>query len=172
MYLCRSMAALAVTCHPLRVEEILALSGYAFHVRWCLTDGLPTGCPGSVSLEQGYLPAAFSEHTGWRLRVLIASGWDHPDMQRAAPDIIASIDAGMPVVIEDRYIHASVLYGYARQGERYLLNTHVEGPIEAELACLSQDPAYAFILEEYVEPASYAEVFRSVLTNAVTWWHR
>lgn len=168
-----SMAAtLAVTSHPLSVEDILGLSGYAFHVRWCLHDGKPAGCPGSVSLEQGYLPAAFSAHSGWQLRILLAQGWDHPDMQAAVPDIMASIDAGRPVIIEDRCINASVLYGYVGQGERYLLNTHMDGHIEAGLADLSQDPAYAFLLEGYVEPAPFRDVFRDILSNAIAWWHQ
>ena len=109
-------AALAVTHQPLSVEDILGLSGYAFHTRWCQSDGKPTGCPGSVSLEQGFLPAAFSKHSGWQLKTLFAQGWDKPGMQRAIPDIIASIDAGKPVIVEDKYVHASVLYGYINQG--------------------------------------------------------
>jgi len=165
-------AASAVTRHPLSVEDILCLSGYAFHARWCLSDGRPTGCPGSVSLEQGYLPAALMKHSGWQLRILIAQGWDRPDMQGAAPAIRAAIDAGMAVVIEDEYIDASVLYGYVSQGETYLLNTYMKGQIEAELAGLSQDPAYAFIIEEHVEPAPFREVFSSILSNAITWWHQ
>jgi hypothetical protein len=28
-------AALSTTSHPLSVEDILGLSGYAFHTRWC-----------------------------------------------------------------------------------------------------------------------------------------
>lgn len=140
-------AALAIGPHPLSVEDILCLSGYAFHTRWCQSDGKPTGCPGSVSLEQGFLLGAFSENSGWQLEILIAQGWDKPEMQRAIPWILESIDAGRPVIIEDRYINASVLYGYIVQGDQFLLNTYTDGEIEANLTELSQDPAYAFILK-------------------------
>jgi hypothetical protein len=165
-------AALAVTAHPLNAEEILALSGYAFHTRWCLSDGRPTGCPGSVSLEQGFLLPAFSGHSGWQIKVLYDQGWDRPDMQRAIPDMIASIDAGRPVVIEDEYTNAAVLYGYVRGGDRYLVNTYAKGPIEAALSDLGQDPALAFVLGAYTEPPPFPTVFRGVLHNAITWWHR
>jgi hypothetical protein len=164
-------AALAATSHPLSVEDILCLSGYAFHTRWCLSNGKPTGCPGSVSLEQGFLPGAFSEHSGWRLRVLIGQGWSDPAVRDAVQDIVASIDAGRPVIIEDRVINASLLYGYANQGESFLLRTHIDGHIEASLEDLSQDPAMGFLLEDYAEPAPFPVVFRSILDNAIAWWH-
>ena len=92
-------AALSVTEHPLNAEDILGLSGYAFHTRWCQSAGKPTGCPGSVSLEQGFLLDALSEHSGWRLKILFGQGWADPEMQCGVPAIVASIDAGMPVII-------------------------------------------------------------------------
>lgn len=168
-------AASAVTEHPLTSEEFLALSGYAFHVRWNVPDVGPTGCPGSVSAEQGRIPDAFSKHGGWRLKMIYAegpNGWDKPNMQQAIPEIIASIDAGKPVIIEDKYIIASVLYGYINQGERFLVNTYIEGPIEVEVADLGQDPALAFLLKDYVKPPPFREVFQDILNNAVTWWHQ
>jgi hypothetical protein len=103
------------------VVNILGLSGYAFHTRWCHFDGNPTGCPDSVSLEQGFLVQAFSEHSGWKLQILFGQGWDRPEWQRAVPAIIASIDAGRPVVIEDKYIDAAVLYGCVNQKEVEML---------------------------------------------------
>jgi hypothetical protein len=81
-------AALAVTPHPLSVEQILALSGFAFHTRWCQSDGKPTGCPGSVSLEQGFPLRALTEHSGWQLEILFGEGWARPEMQRALPRIL------------------------------------------------------------------------------------
>lgn len=168
-----SMAAvLAHSSHPLGVEDILGLSGYAFHTRWCHSNGEPTGCPGSVSLEQGFLLDALSEHSGWRFRMLFDQGWDKAKMQRGVPAILASIDAGTPVIIEDRYIDAAVLYGYINHGERFLLNSYREGYIEAALADLSQDPAYAILLEAHVEPPPFVDVFCDVLDKAITWWHR
>jgi hypothetical protein len=110
-------AALSVTEHPLRAEEILALSGYAFHVRWNVPEVGPVGCPGSVSAEQGRLPDAFSKNTGWRIKVISAegpNGWDKPKMRQVIPEITASIDAGRPILVEDEFINASVLYGYIR----------------------------------------------------------
>jgi hypothetical protein len=61
-------AALAYSSHPLSVEDILGLSGYAFPTRWCYSDAKPTGCPGSVSLEQGFLLSALSAHSGWQFQ--------------------------------------------------------------------------------------------------------
>ena len=168
-------AASAVTEHPLTSEDVLALSGYAFHVRWCVPDVGPTGCPGSVSAEQGRIPEAFNKHSGWQLKMIYAegpNGWDKPNMQQAIPEIIASIDAGKPVIIEDKYINASVLYGYINQGERFLVNTYIEGPTEVEAADLSRFPhALAFLLKGYVKPPPFPEVFRDILNNAATWWH-
>jgi hypothetical protein len=165
-------AALSVTARPLSAEQILALSGYAFHNRWCHNSaGQPTGCPGSVSLEQGFLLAAFSEHSGWQLEVFVDQGWDKPNMQRAIPRIIASIDAGVPAVIEDKHINASLLYGYVDRGEQLLLNTYLDGHIQAAWTEVGQDPAYAFVLQDYDEPPPFPEVFRGILDNAIAWWH-
>jgi hypothetical protein len=81
------------------------------------------------------------------------------------------VDDGRPVIIEDKCINAAVLYGYINEGERPLPNTYLDGYIEATLAERSQDPAFAFILREYVEPPPFADVFHGVLHYAITWWH-
>jgi hypothetical protein len=165
-------AALAVTRHPYTYDEILGLSGLAFRVRWHVGENGPTGCPCSPIGETPDTLAAFSRASGWQIGDFAGAGWDNPHMQGVIPKIRQSIDVGTPVLVYDKHLNSSIIYGYADRREVFLLQTHMDGFTKCPVSELGQDPALAFLLLDRVEPDPFPAVFKGILGQAVARWHQ
>lgn len=162
-------AALTVTEHALLYEDILGVSGLAFRTRWFVGENGPTGCPCSPTGETPTVWAAIRK-TGWQLEKFIEDGWDTPLMQKVIPKIVASIDAGRPVLAVDKNLDSAVIYGYT--DKEFLVRTYYEPVVCCGVSELGQSPSLAIFLTEYKEPPPFSEIFKGILKDAVTSWRQ
>jgi hypothetical protein len=113
-------AALAVTSAPVRYNDLMGYSGLAFRVRWYRGDAGDRWCPSSAV---GEFPAeidAITQATGWPLRCVAHMGEPASAMAPAVPQIVASIDAGKPVLGYPDNMDMAVIYGYEDGGKTLL----------------------------------------------------
>ncbi|MBN1350495.1 hypothetical protein JXJ21_13855 [candidate division KSB1 bacterium] len=163
-------AALSVTEHAVSYEDILGMSGLAFRVRWYVGEHGPTGCPCAPCGETKIVNAALKKATGWQLRVVADNGWDTPQMQQLIPEIIKSINSGIPITAVDRNLNSGVIYGYADDGETFLVRTYYAASLRCKLSKLGQKPALACFPGEHTQPLSLSEIFSDILQAAVEGW--
>jgi hypothetical protein len=162
-------AALSITEHPVLYEDILGVSGLAFRTRWFVGENGPTGCPCSPTGESPTVWDAIKK-TGWQLEQFMENGWDTPLMQGVIPNIVASIDAGRPVLVVDKNLDSAVVYGYA--DKEVLVRTYYGPVVRCTVFGLGQSPSLAIFLTEYEEPPPFPEIFKDSLKEAVTSWHQ
>jgi hypothetical protein len=165
-------AALSVTERPYSYEQIMALSGMAFRVRWYDGENGPTGCPCAPVGETPDVKKAFPAATGWKIDEFHADGWDKPVTLEAKAAVVRSIDAGRPVPVVDRHLNSVVAYGYRNAGEVLLLKTLADGTYECPLSGLGQSPSLAHILKGPEAPPPFPEVFRDTVREAAERWYR
>jgi hypothetical protein len=163
--------ALSETEHPYTYEQIMALSGLAFRVRWYVDENGPTGCPCSRIGETPDVQHMLSRATGWQFEVSVDHGWDTPQMQQALGEVIHSIDAGRPALVYGRVEDSVLAYGYVDRGQALLLNTY-RGLDECPISELGTDPALACILGDYLESPPIAQAMVDVLQQATERWHQ
>ena len=153
----------------------MGLSGIAFRVRWYVDEERgPKGCPCSPVGETPDALGAFSKATGWKLKDVMEDGWVHPRMQQTIPEIIASVGEGKPVLVYDKSLNLTVIYGFINNGEKYLIRPYDSDvdSIQWLLSDLGQDPARVILLKEHVEPPPLSLIVRDVLVEAVDGWFR
>jgi hypothetical protein len=103
-------AALRVTDDPYSYADLMGFSGVAFRVR--TRHDL---CPSSAVAELPDEYAAIHRATGWNLPTEVQfgqQGWQPAVAQK----IVASIDAGKPVLAYNDYLDIGVVYGYEQGG--------------------------------------------------------
>jgi hypothetical protein len=103
-------AALRVTDEPYTYADLMALSGVAFRVR--TREDL---CPSSAVAELPDEYNAIRQATGWNLPTEVQfgqEGWQPAVVQK----IVASIDAGLPVLAYNDHMDIGVVYGYEQGG--------------------------------------------------------
>jgi len=110
-------AALSITQHPYSYSSIMGYTGLAFRVRWYRRTDINDWCPSSPVGEFKTEIDTVRATTGWQFDYINKMGEDNPDMGQYGPDIIKSIDAGLPVLgyVED--LDAAVLYGYEKRND-------------------------------------------------------
>ncbi|HQK93729.1 MAG TPA: hypothetical protein PLD23_09510 [Armatimonadota bacterium] len=123
-------AALSVTDHPSPYAELMGFSGLAFRVRWWVSPQEPGNRGWCPSTPVGEFPEegdAIQRNTGWRFRPI--ARFTHPGgphMEELIPDIVASIDAGIPVLAYPSIhnLNMGTIYGYDDGGVVWLLRDY------------------------------------------------
>jgi hypothetical protein len=103
-------AALRVTDEPYTYSDLMAFSGVAFRVR--TREDL---CPSSAVAELPDEYNAIRLATGWNLPTEVQfgqEGWQ----PAVAARMVASIDAGLPVLAYNDYLDIGIVYGYEQGG--------------------------------------------------------
>jgi RNA polymerase sigma factor (sigma-70 family) len=164
-------AALAVTPHPVDYQTIMGVSGLAFRIRWF--ERKPGGTwDGSAPV--GTMPHPLEEirrGTGWTLRIVWIPPAKNPMPDEYMPQIIASIDAGIPVVGYEPKLNSGVIYGYDDYGQTLLLNDYYIGGGGSRYS-VEQVPVNFVIPVSWWQPQPPRESALEAVKLAVRNWHR
>ncbi|UCH36261.1 MAG: sigma-70 family RNA polymerase sigma factor [Armatimonadota bacterium] len=120
-------AALAVTKHPYSYTDIMGFTGLAFRVRWFCGNERGRWCPSSAVGEMPEAAEAFTKATGWPIRWGFLAANDPSNVERLTAEIMASIDAGRPVLAYEPRLNMDVVYGYEDGGKMLLLRDYFQG---------------------------------------------
>ncbi len=163
-------AALAVTAHPYSYADVMGLTGLAFRVRWSNEDTKTKWC-GSCAI--GEMPDELTDVgrlTGWALPTDTQSGEDQPDTDTIRRKIVASIDAGRPVMAYASCLEMAVVYGYADGGGTLLVSDYrIDQPFRLPVEKIGPLQTY---LGERAEPPSRRDALIEALKTAVVNWRR
>lgn len=117
-------AALAVTEHPYQYPDLMGFTGLAFRVRWFCGSQRGRWCPSCAVGEMPEEIAAVERATGWPLRVDFLQAKDASNVERLTADIVASINAGRPVLAYEPRHNMDVVFGYEDGGKMLLLRDY------------------------------------------------
>ena len=164
-------AALAVTEHAYRYADLMAWSGLSFRTRWFRGGAGQRWCPSSPVGEFPDEIGAVQTATGWRLRVECRLGDPEPSMARFTPDIVASINRGLPVLAYEPRLNVDVIFGYRDGGKTLLLQDYYknDGPLELPPEKLG---AQAMWLTGHDEPLAPQAALAQALRLATSNWQR
>jgi RNA polymerase sigma-70 factor (ECF subfamily) len=166
-------AALSVTDCPYTYAQMMSWSGLAFRVRWWRWEGEPMWCPSTPVGEFPEEVQAVSRATGWRFRDVEHMREKKPDMARYAPEIVASLDAGVPVIgyptADD--LNVAVIFGYEEGGKQFVWRNYFRGE-EPQVLPASETGPWLLFLEEHVEPPPPRDALLEALRLAVRHWER
>ena len=124
-------AALAPTAHPYSYAQIMEMSALAFRARWFRDKAGKGWCPSSAVGELGDEYQLFFRECGWQWRTEVRGGG--ADMTPLVPDVVKSIDAGLPVVCYDDHLDMAVAFGYTGGGKTLLFRDYHAGDKELDL---------------------------------------
>ncbi|UCD94269.1 MAG: hypothetical protein JSU69_10975 [Candidatus Zixiibacteriota bacterium] len=119
-------AALTVTNHPFTYSQIMGYTGLAFRVRWYRRTDINDWCPSSPVGEFPQEIDTTQRLTGWQFDVKERFGDPDPHRGQFTPEIVKSIDSGIPVLGHADDLDVAVVYGYQREGDqlRFLWNDY------------------------------------------------
>ncbi len=153
--------ATAATPHPLDYQTILGVTGLAFRTRWFTGPKEQPWCPSSPVGEFPEEIAAARKATGWQLR-------EESDMtaEKLTPQIMATIDAGIPALAYDQHLNMSVLCGYEDEGRTVLLQSYSssDAPLKRPTADL---PIVVIFLDKHTGNLSPHDAAVQGLTLAI-----
>lgn len=158
-------AALAVTDHPYTYTQLMGLSGLAFRVRWYRRTDEPDWCPSSPVGEFREESETLEKATGWRAQNENMMGSDNPRMERFTPDIIASIDAGFPVIGYPENLDVAVLYGYDQSDEDTVFLWEGFHWNEVHRLPATKTGPWIAITKKFADPLPYREALFQALTT-------
>ena len=165
-------AALAVTPHPYPYSDLMGCSGMAFRVRWQHRNRPEDGwCPSCTVGEFPEETEAVSRATGWQFRHVTHFDDPAPDMARYAPEIVAAIDAGRPVVGYPDHWNVAVVHGYEDGGKAFLWRDYVKPGPSTRLPA-DQTGRWLMFLEAHTGPPAEREAVAEALRLAVRHWRR
>lgn len=162
--------AMRVTEHPYVYSDVMGLSGLAFRVRWCNEDTKTKWCSSCAIGEMPDEQTALAELTGWNLPTEWLSA-ENRDNEKLREKIVASIDAGKPVVAYPEGWNMAVVYGYEDDGRMLLLSDYMENEFPSRLPVERLGPLQTY-LGDYAEPSSLRDGLLAVLQTAVLNWKR
>jgi hypothetical protein len=102
----------------------MGLSGLAFRVRWSNDEVVTQWCTSCAVGEQPDEYAALRALTGWELTTDVQFDEEQPDTETIRAKVIASLDAGKPVVAYVSTLDMAVIYGYEDGGETLLASDY------------------------------------------------
>lgn len=161
-------AALAVTEQPVKYPDIMGYTALAFRVRWYKGRTGQTWCPSSPCGEFPEEVAAAQKATGWRMRVEERLGQDDPQMTDFLPDIVKSLDAGIPVIGYEPGLNAGTIYGYETGGETLLMRDYMTKDSDTLRIPPSELGAHLIFLEGRTDPLAAREAIIEGLRMAVS----
>lgn len=166
-------AALAVTRHPVSRRDIMGVSALAFRVRWYYWTQEPNWCS---STSVGEFPEErdnVSRATGWQLADVMLPGESAPeDMAAFAPDVIAYLKAGLPVVGYPDDWNCAVCFGYQKGGAEFLWYDYWSGDNPKVLPAAKPGGPWLLFLSGWQQPPSERDVLLNTLRLAVRNWTR
>ncbi len=165
-------AALAVTDHPWSYTDLMGVSGLAFRVRWYQGKQGHVWCGSSAVGEQPDEMEAVQRATGWRLRLV--NHLDEspaPDTSQYVPDIMASLDAGLPVLAYPEHYDMALIYAYTDEGRTLLLRDYYSGENVLRIAAEKLGPFLVFV-DRHATPQPPREALLGALTMALHNWRR
>lgn len=160
-------AAMAVTDHPCAYTDLMGWSGLAFRTRWWRWKDKPNWCPSAAVGEFPPESQRIADSSGWRFRHVVHFG--QPLSEQGAADILASIDAGKPVVGYDDCWDVSLAYGYQQGGRLFLWRNYMKGDKLHEVPA-EKLVGWWMILDLWEQPPSRLESFKAALRTAVDQW--
>jgi len=170
-------AALSVTDHPSTYSELMGCSGLAFRVRWWVSPLEPGNrgwCPSTPVGEFPEETQAIEQSTGWHLRPI--ARFAHPGgphMEELIPDIVASIDAGVPVLAYPSIhnLNMGTIYGYDDGGVVWLLRDYFA--VDGMTLVPAPDLGPVVLIPTHWEPAPpRRKVILDSLGMAIRHWSR
>jgi RNA polymerase sigma-70 factor (ECF subfamily) len=165
-------AALTPTAHPFSYTDMMGWSGMAFRTRWFAgNDSGARWCPSCAVAEMPEAMLATEKATGWPTRVDFMKEDDPATVARITERIVASIDAGMPVLAYEPQLNVDVVYGYEDRGKVLLLRDYFTPDSPLALP----PPKLGFLimfLGEHSEGLSRREALTEALRIAVLNWKR
>ncbi len=120
-------AALTTTEYPYTYTDILGYTGLAFRTRWFCGNEGSRWCPSCAVGEMEEEIAAAQAATGWPLEVRFLQPEEAAGVEQIRADIVASIDAGRPVLAYEPRENMDVVYGYEQGGKMLLLRDYFKG---------------------------------------------
>jgi hypothetical protein len=170
-------AALAVTEHPVDYADIMGFSGLAFRVRWWNSSTDPGNrgwCPSTPVGEFPEEVEATQRCVGWRFRIVSRMDKEKdPHMEDQVAAIVASIDAGRPVVAypTTENLDMGVIYGYQDRGKSWVLRDYFAKDGTTLVPAEKLGPMI-FILDKFAPPIPRRQAIREALELAVKHWTR
>lgn len=166
-------SALAVTKHPVSRRDIMAASGLAFRVRWFYWKDHPWWCPSTPVGEFPEEQEAVSRATGWQFRQTMLLGQSNPEgMKALAPDLVAYINAGLPVVGYSNDWNCGVCFGYEEEAQTFLWWDYFRGGEPMRLPAAKPGGPWLLFPAGYGQPPSPRENLLAALKLAVRHWRR
>lgn len=161
-------AALSVTDRPTAYRDIMGYTGLAFRVRWYQGRTGRRWCPSSPVGEFPDEIESIQKAIGWSFRVNVLMDEGSPEVSSFRDEIVASIDAGLPVPAYEPRLNMDVIYGYEDAGNRVLLKDYFqEDPLWMDVGELG--PFLIFLSEKGVPPARDAAVADGLAIGARNW---
>ena len=164
-------ATMAVTEHPYTYQELMGYSGLAFRVRWFQGSIGQRWCPSSPVGEFPEEYAAIQKATGWNLPTKEFLSEENPRMERFIPDIVKSINSGMPVLAYEPKLNMDVIYGYEDDGKTLLMRDYFKGEEPLRLPATELGALITFI-KGHTEGLTRREAIIEGLRIAVKNWRR
>jgi hypothetical protein len=164
-------AAIRPTDFPCGYSAIMGMTGLAFRTRWFCGNERQRWCPSCAVGEMPEEIGAATTATGWPLRAEFLDVADHACVRRIAESIVASIDAGLPVLAYESNLNMDVIYGYQDRGRTLLLRDYFKGDEPLHLAPDKLGFLLLF-LGEHIDPLPCQEAVLEGLCIAVRSWRR
>lgn len=158
-----------VTERPCAYDDVMGWSGLAFRVRWYQTKVGRGWCPSSPVGEIPQAMDAAQAATGWQFRH--EWHWGDPKMERFAPDIVAAIDGGRPILAYDEGLNVAVICGYADAGKTVLLRQY-DGKQDLAVVPTAKLGPMLMFFKEHVAPLPPREALVAGLKIAIHNWRR
>jgi hypothetical protein len=161
-------AALAVTDEPYSYDDLMGFSGMAFRVR---THEIL--CPSSGVGEMPDEYAAIRRATGWDFPTDVQMGRPDWDRQAAVRKVVASIDAGLPVMAYNDHLDMGVIYGYEQAGQMLWWNEYFHRGLPYKVPADQIGPLQSYLVSGSKRPAMPPiERLRASLQLASLNWRR
>jgi RNA polymerase sigma-70 factor (ECF subfamily) len=164
-------AALAPTDHPFKYTDMMGWSGLAFRTRWFGGNEKQRWCTSSPVGEMPEEIEAVSKATGWPLQVEHVGAEDAAGRERVRAQMVASINAGRPVLAYDPRLNMDVVFGYEDGGKTLLLRDYFQPDAPLKLAP-SELGFLTLFLGDYTPTMSAREALLQALAIAARNWRR
>ena len=161
-------AAMSVTPYPCAYTQLMGWTALAFRVRWHHVSDEPKQrwCASCAVGEMEEEIDVAARATGWNLGVRV-----HADLAEVRSLVVASIDAGKPVVAYDDGLNMACLYGYGEGAKTYLYRNY-SGSEEPWEQPADQASWLWIFLGEHNDPPPAAESVAAALKLAAHHWRR
>lgn len=165
-------AALKATDRPVGYDDLMGFTGLAFRTRWYQGPAdKQRWCPSSPVGEFPEEIAAAGRAIGWTLRTEAHMNALEPaNMARFAGQIVASIDAGRPVLAYESRMNMAVIHGYRDGGRTLLMRDYFKGEADDGVTAVEADkigPMLVF-LERPIDPPPARENVLAGLRTAIS----